>query len=366
MNLPPIVEYSRSFEKLFYPAMGLEFHTLESRVLDNIYAEFHGADWIQPNIVRLPHAKTSFPTHIITPDLKDNINITLTEACSTRAQQLIDKNQEIILFWSGGIDSTLILCFLLAQMQNSKQVCVYYTPESVRENPRFVDYIKKFNVKMVRWDLEYNKLFRSDQLIVTGNLGDSCSGSVDLNFYNANKDWLLRPWQDFFLFKQFKENEIQSIEHMIDQHGIDGIHSLVDFHWWFDNYVKYQFYVCRAYVYNLENLDKNPGHAFFDCDALNHWSKSNRFTLNDCSTQLEYKQCYRDEIARFWNNSDYVTNKPKVLSRHGFTWLSIKLLHHQQDFLFLYWQDGKIKSYMPKHYPIFDKQQILEDLKGMQ
>ena len=366
VNLPPIIGYSRSFEKIFYPTMGWEFHTLESQALDKVYSEFHGPGWIQPNITRLPHAKTSFPTHIITPDTTANIDITLNEACRIRAQELIDRNQEIVLFWSGGLDSTLILCFLLTQMKYPNQISVYYTPESVRENPEFVDYIKKFNVKMVRWDLEYMTLFREDQLIVTGNLGDSCSGTVEIDFYNTNKQWLHYNWQEFFLHKQFKKNEIESIESLVRQHNIDGIHSLLDFHWWFNNYVKYQFYICVTYLFNFENVNKNPGQAFFDCDVLNHWSKSNRFKLKDCQTQLEYKQCFRDEIAKFWNINNYVVNKPKVVSRHSFTWLRIKLLHCHQDFLFLYWQDGKIKSYMPKNYPILNQDQILQDLEGMQ
>jgi hypothetical protein len=71
-------------------------------------------------------------------------------------------------------------------------------------------------------------------------------------------------------------------------------------------------------------------------------------------------------LAKFWPNTDYVANKPKIKSRQGFAWAKIKMLQHHQDFLFLYWQDGQIKSYMPTHYPILDREKILEDLAGMQ
>jgi hypothetical protein len=366
VTLPPIICHSIAFEKIFYPAMQWNFHTPDTQAIRNMYIIFNGDSWISPNIVRLPHVQTSFPTHILTLDPPIDNNINLYDACRIRTQDLIDRNRQIVFFWSGGIDSTMALCFLLDQLTHPEQIVVYYTPESVRENPEFVAHIKKFSVKMVRWDIEYNKLFNSEQLIVTGGNGDSCSGNVNVNLYNTNKEWLLKPWQDFLAFKGMSQCDIDRINVIIDRHGIGYIDNLIDLNWWFESYITYQFNPARALLFNLENLSIDAGLAFFDCDVMNQWSLLNRRNLINCKTQHEYKQCFRDEIAKFWPNTEYVTNKPKVRSKHGFNWLSIKLLHHCQDFLFLYWQNGQIKSYMPDRYPIFDREQILQDLRGMQ
>ena len=367
MKLPPIVGYSGAFEKMFYPAMGWQFHTSDTQALSNMGKCFGFLQNLNTSIVpRITQAKTSFPTHIVRPYKKKAADITLHEACRSHAQELVDRNQEIVLLWSGGIDSTLTACFLLDQIQNTDQITIYYTPESIRENPRFVDYIKKFNVKMVRWDLEYKKLFRPDQLVVTGDHGDVISGHMSSDFYYANKEWLLKPWQDFFIAKGMPDNEISCIENMIAGHGVDDIVNLSDVHWWFHLYVPYQFWFCRLLAFNLENLSSNNTIGFFECDIMNQWSLSNRNNLSKYQTQHEYKQCYRNEIARFWPDSDYINKKPKVGSIQGYSWSMAKRILHKQDFLFLYWQDGKIKSYMPRHYPIFDRDEILQDLKGMQ
>jgi hypothetical protein len=365
--LPPIIGYSAAFEKMFYPAMGWEFHTLDTQTLSKIVNHFDFLLSINPSLVpRLPHIKTSFPTHILRPYKKKSVEISLHDACKIRAQELISRNQEIILFWSGGIDSTLMACFLLDQIQNADQVVIYYTPESVRENPEFVKHIKKFNVKMVRWDLEYKKLFKPDQLIMTGEIGDSMSSHMSDRFFNDNKEWFLRPWQDFFIEKGMQTEEISCIENIIAGQDIDNIVNLIDVYWWFLLYISYQFLICRMLSFNLENLSSNNTVSFFECDIMNQWSLSNRNNLSRYQKRNEFKQCYRDEIAKFWPNIEYITNKPKVSSFQGYSWSTVKRILYKQDFLFLYWQDGKIKSYMPEHYPIFDREQILEDLKGMQ
>ena len=365
--LPPIVGYSGAFEKIFYPVMGWEFHTPDTRALSNMGKYFEFLQNLNPSIVpRLPHVSTSFPTHVVRPYKKKTVDVTLYQACRSHAQDLIDRNQQIVLLWSGGIDSTLTACFLLDQMSSADQIVIYYTPESVRENPEFVSYIKKFGVEMIRWDLEYNNLFSADQLIVTGDHGDFISGHMGSYFYDVNKEWLARPWQDFFAAKEMNKDEINRIEIIINQHDIDDVKSLSDVHWWFHMYIPYQFSICRLLAFNLENLSSNNTIGFFECDIMNQWSLSNRYNLSKYQQQHEYKQCYRDEIKRFWPNADYVANKPKVSSIQGYSWSQAKRLLHKQDFLFLYWQDGKIKSYMPDHYPIFDREQILQDLRGMQ
>jgi hypothetical protein len=372
MNLPPIIGYCRAFEKIFYPCMGWEFHTLDSRALSDMnvilkggYDDSHNG-FMSLLTTRLPDVKNSFNTHVVRPYQPKKIDISLHQACRIRTQEIIDRNQPIVIFWSGGIDSTLLLCFLFDQLKNFDQLKIYYTPDSVRENPEFVDYIKKFGVEMVRWDTEYNILFNQDQLIVTGDHGDCISGYIEQDFYNLNKEWLLRPWQDFFQFKGLDPNHITRIEHIIDQQNIGNIVNLIDLNWWFHMYVTYQYWTVRSWTFNLENVSVDNNLGFFDCDIMNQWSLTNRNVLSQHPSQTNYKQCYRDEIAKFWPNSNYVANKPKVKSLQGLAWAEIKMLQHRQNFLFLYWQNGEIKSYMPAHHLSLDRAEILEDLAGMQ
>jgi hypothetical protein len=185
-------------------------------------------------------------------------------------------------------------------------------------------------------------------------------------FYDPNKKWLPRPWQDFCQAKGVNPVHISRIENIITRQGIENIVNLVDLNWWFQMYVTYQYWTVRSWTFNLENISTNNNLGFFDCDIMNQWSLANRSILSQHLTQKDYKQCYRDEIAKFWPNTDYVANKPKIKSRQGFAWAKIKMLKHNQDFLFLYWQDGQIKSYGPAHYPIFNREKILEDLASMQ
>jgi hypothetical protein len=373
MSLPSIVGHTTAFEKIFYPCMGWEFYTPDSRALRGVHAILNGHKghgvyngFIPPMTTRLPGVKNSFTTHIVRPYQPKKIDISLQQACQTRTQEIIDRNQPVVVFWSGGIDSTLVLCFLFDQLKNFDQIKIYYTPDSVRENPEFLDHIKRFGVEMIRWDTEYNTLFDQDQLIVTGDHGDCISGYIDYDFYNLNKKWLSRPWQDFFQNNGLDPLHISRIEDIINEQAVGNIVNLIDLNWWYQMYVTYQNWTVRSWTFNLENVSYDNNLGFFDCDIMNQWSLSNRSVLSQHPTQNDYKQCYRDEIAKFWPNAEYVANKPKVKSRQGFSWAKIKMLQHRQDFLFLYWQDGKVKSYMPAHYLSLDREEILEDLLGMQ
>jgi hypothetical protein len=321
---------------------------------------------VRPFTTRLPHVKNSFNTHVVLPYQPKTVDITLHQACRIRTQEIIDRNQTIVFFWSGGLDSTLSLCFLFDQLKNFSQIKIYYTPESVRENPEFVNYIKKFGVEMVRWDINHNQLFEQDQLIVTGDHGDCISGYIHGDFYGPNKEWLLRPWQDFFDGRGLDTNYITRIEDIISQHGLENIINLVDLNWWFQMYITYQFWTVQSWTFNLENLSAGNSLGFFDCEIMNQWSLSNRSLLSQYSSPSDYKQCYRDEIVKFWPNAYYVNNKPKVKSIQGGAWTNIKMIQNRQNFLFLYWHNGQVKSYKPSNHLILDRDQILEDLAGMQ
>ena len=91
------------------------------------------------NTIRLPvHVKSLYPLPTFRP-----INKTFEEICNERAVELLKHadalGEQLYTFWSGGIDSTLLLVSLLknATPAQKENIMVLMTEESIAENPNF-------------------------------------------------------------------------------------------------------------------------------------------------------------------------------------------------------------------------------------
>lgn len=314
-------------------------------------------------IARIPGWQRPFNTDIIRPFVRIDSDISFHEAMMIRTHEVLSRNKNIKMLWSGGIDSTVILTYLLNHASNLDQIEVYYTPESIAENPEYMEYITQFGVRTVRWDQVWGNLFAVDDLVITGGHGDGICAQPDSGFYDNYRVWFPRPWQEFLKFRNVDHDDIDLLYNKLSDFPMP-IQTLSEFHWWIQNVMTAQYWTCHFKRYNLENISTDSTLPFFDCYVFDQWSQGH-FKIINHTTPFSLKAEYRQAINAYWPNDKYFKTKTKVNSPHGFTGVKRKISLHQQEYLFMYRKDGVFKNFRQMDYPITNIDRILSEIEKL-
>ena len=300
--------------------------------------------------------------HVLRPHQYSPTCESLETIGNKRARELISRNQPIKFFWSGGIDSTFALNYILTNLTNSDQLTVYHTCESLIENPDYLTYIESHNVKLGLWSDLWETPFDKNDLVITCSGGDNITASVDESFYQEHSEWLYRPWQDYFKFRGIDFSTIEQIEQKFSQHD-NSITTTLEARWWFYYIIRHQYWITRDWNINLENGIGQNVVCFFDCYEFDAWSQVNRNQMFGGRTWNTYKQVFKDNIYRFWPNENFRKNKTKEDSKYSSTWILKKTAQFNQQYLFLYLdKNNQAQAFRPRQWPLLNRASIINDL----
>ena len=285
----------------------------------------------------------------------------IRDAVENRALEILKKDKPINIFWSGGIDSTLMTCAFLEHAENKDQLTVYYTCESLKENPLFYDHIAKYNVKTVIWSDHWMDQFGTDDLVITGNGCDELTGSVDPSI-SDHYDVLLTPWKTFFHEKGFS-HLIERCE-LLFASSHSPIVTAFDARWWFYFYIRHTFYTRLDWDLNLSNDFASNSLSFYNSTDLDAWSVHFKETIKGSSWK-EYKIPLKQEIHRYWKNDDYLFNKVKLNSFVARMYEQKRVALLNQRYLFIYKNKDQYVRFSPAQMPFVSKQRVLEALNDL-
>lgn len=285
----------------------------------------------------------------------------LDTLCHTRAQEILAQNRPVSVFWSGGIDSTTALTYLLLNKQSADQIKVYHTCESLAEFPSYEKFIRSHGVELISWSDAWSTAFPADCLIVTGQSNDQLTASMDQTFYNKYSSWLHKPWQDFFRAQEQSSAMIDRSLQLFEACPVP-IDTVLHARWWFYFYIRHSYWVTSDYNCNLENLGQTV--CFYNTQEFDNWSMHNRHCLIGNSYQ-SYKQVFKDLIYQYWPDDHYRDNKIKTNSAMGEFWAMRKIIKFDQHYLFLYKNNQQVQAFRPRHYPFLDIKQIQTELEQL-
>jgi hypothetical protein len=225
----------------------------------------------------------------------------------TRADQLVRKGKDIVVFWSGGIDSTAtILALTLAGARNLKIVMTHL---SIIENRAFYErFIRDCIDHEIATgdDVRQNYTLGPNQILVTGENGDQLFGSMVLYRYTMTE--LQSPWEKFEPCNRLKP----FVKPIFDNAPIK-LPSLFHFIWWLNmtlkwHNVKFRFIARAEKLCTLDQM-----HHFFDDEDFQRWA-----ILTDepkiLNTHQTYKWTAKQFIHRHTRDDDFLHNKMKVPS----------------------------------------------------
>lgn len=275
---------------------------------------------------------------------------TYEEICNDRARDILSRAEKldvpILVFWSGGIDSTLALISLVKMATDSarKRITVLLSEESIIENPNFFeDHVRKYLKHDSSTIFPY--LLGGKHILVNGEHNDQVFGSdiVASVISTFGADVIHKPY-DRALFTTFftqKLKDEKAASFFVDlferlrSKAPVAIESNYDQFWWVNFAVKWQTVYTRTLTYTAarkapmitaEYLDSYYA-PFFNTEEFQLWSMNNmdKKIKNAWNT---YKWPCKDIIYDFTRDAEYRDNKIKRGSLHS-------LVVQQSPYLFI-------------------------------
>jgi len=251
---------------------------------------------------------------VITPIGKLVQPKSIEELCHNSAQNIVTRagSQKIVVTWSGGIDSTLVLSELL-KIAPKSQLVVMMDNNSILEYPDFYKkYIKgQLETKSMSFytDDPLRDVLR-DGVVVTGHLMDPVFGA---NIYQALPIPKLQQTIPEFLngLTQPSQDSYTRLINACPRKLVD----VKDFFWWLDYTLNYQ---SEQLMWLLEIeemiLDKNLFH-FGAGEDWNNYAVSTPAEIKWAGYDFNnYKMVIKEHIQKFTGDENYTKNKLKMPS----------------------------------------------------
>jgi hypothetical protein len=277
--------------------------------------------------------KTDIMDHLKLPEFK-KFDRDFGELIDERAIELMNQVKEsgrkLAVMYSGGIDSTAILCGLLkncSEKDLKDHVVVLLSDHSILENPNFYKnyVVKKFEcVSSFRFPYFVGN---DDFLLISGECADQCFGSqvtgkfssyrpYEFLFEPLNKaedeivSWMIGRLQDEY--KPYAPKYMEMFKHLCAAAPIP-IDTLYKFLWWINFTNKWQSVYVRVLPYSktIGNIKILENYTTFYCpEQFQLWAMNNSDRLVK-NTEESVKYIIKDYILAFNGDQSYYS-KPKV------------------------------------------------------
>ena len=130
--------------------------------------------------------------------IKNYTESTFKDICLNRGYEFvqISNQKKIAVMWSGGLDSTTLLCSLIMNDINRSRLVILYTKDSVKEYPFFYEYLRKHGYTLLHMDrATYHKVLTNPNYYITsGSCGDELFSKV---LYYSHPEYYNLPWKDY-------------------------------------------------------------------------------------------------------------------------------------------------------------------------
>lgn len=286
------------------------------------------------------------------------------EECSqSRINEIINQfeasgRKKLVILYSGGIDSTLIVALLVAHpnwTQLKEHVLLAFNEDSQLENPDFFKefILPNFGHNLISSNNFYAIINNTDNLCVTGECADNLFGSLTLKSYmdaTGNYKSIHTPWETESLIwlldktPDHRDEREQMLHDLVNASPVP-INTNHDFLWWLNYAMKWQAVKYRMSMHSptaeqAEYMASNVINFFdskdYQCWALYTTEEKVSFKWNS------YKLPAKLLINEIWPNQKYLRFKTK--------WPSLPTITRYNNAWGFLWQDASGKLTATKNY----------------
>ena len=253
------------------------------------------------------------------------------DICSISAKKIVQKSlnkqQEITLLWSGGIDSTTALIAIFKELKTLNKthlLKIILSQESIDEFPIFFKHFIKKGLCYKCFTAPIFTALEPQSMTITGELGDQIFGG------NMVYDYLDRTdiYDDYpapfekILFDYFQDQKsvqnVMALSKVFIEQAPFSLKSLYDVLWWFSFAGKWQVVsftmIAKSYQEGEMPLQLNENIIhFFDHNEFQKWAIQNRKNQTHYTVK-NYKYQAKEYIYAFFPDQEYLRNKRKEKS----------------------------------------------------
>lgn len=273
------------------------------------------------SVSRTKYKPDAFVAKVASPTVEELLAMpshtkTFADIMDQTALELLALNEPIFVMWSGGIDSTSVVCAILKNWPKAdlSRVTVLCSALSIKENKNFFPHVvKNFKIEQVTHRLEQ---FTKRGYVVTGEFGDQVLGSdTTVQFINTwGEHMVFEDWRPYAkqVFKNFHatagEATYESYVQIVDEAPFK-LETVFDFCWWINFTQKWQHVKFRCL---LSNTWESPGtyfkkvFHFFEGIDFQIWSIYNH-DKKIKNNWAGYKYIAKDYIMDYTKNANDVT-----------------------------------------------------------
>jgi hypothetical protein len=300
----------------------------------------------------------------------------ITDQRAHQVEQLAMQGKQIVVFWSGGIDSTCMLTAILKNFSKSNlsQVTVAHTWQSVAENPNFYHDLILPNLKVIDTNHFVQNVmpYDTNTIILEGFAADtllmSMHPSLDVNMAVRHPEQLTCDWRKSdqlitYLQKITGSSEFATWYYEKNRASIESIdvpiQTYFDFMWWFGFNCEYASWALNAWFFCYRNANmtyneyKSRCVGWFRTDDYQLWAMKNTGPNVKHGKDLgSFKKHPKQYIYDFDKNSYYWKYKTKVDSAgRKFNTMHDKPFAITDSFKILYLEKDlpQILSLLPTH-----------------
>ena len=233
------------------------------------------------------------PVRILDPILSWDAPSDFASICHDRFDEIlretVAQNKTLVIFYSGGIDSTLIAALAIAHpkfesMKKNGMILLALSEDSIKENPRFWrEHLQPaFGNHIASSAIFHNLISCSNNICLTGEFADNIFGSLTLKSYMDNTgdtaaihkdfrstgmEWLLKK-----ITNQGHRDACVDLMDTIFSSNPAGCRSNHDCFWWLNFVLKWQ-------AVKLRLISHAPSAAMVDAMSNNviHFFETKRF-----------------------------------------------------------------------------------------
>jgi hypothetical protein len=217
------------------------------------------------------------------------------ELCYSRydsiLQQALSSNKTVVIFYSGGIDSTLIAALAIAHPdfhRHRNNLLLAFSEESIKENPKFWydRLLPAFGHRIINSNGYHTHISDPNNVCITGEFADNIFGSLTVKSYmdvSGDFDAIQKPFADtgrFWLLKKITSPaDRDRCGDMMDKIFATSPRPMVSNHdclWWLNFVLKWQAVKFRLASHAptpdmVDLMAKNVVH-FFETKEFQNWA----------------------------------------------------------------------------------------------
>lgn len=231
-----------------------------------------------------------------------SVSVSLEECIADSINSIKELDKELILLWSGGIDSTLTFYALIdADVEFSVQL----NGDSKIEHPVLFKKIVNGEfpqvTSVIRRSGSLSLSDSADICYITGEIGDQCCGSALMEKYSKEKrEGSYKRFMNGRIVRMTKDSVVSLLG--------DQDFTTAEYLWALNFIFKYENVVNRLKV---QGDDVNLYH-FFNTDMFQIWAIQNYKTNASFEEWNDYKEAFKTYIYEQDGDEDYFINKTKV------------------------------------------------------